>query len=270
MQPFDWFVAIVLGAIEGLTEFIPVSSTGHLLLAEQWLPRQSDLFNIVIQSAAVIAVLPLFRERCRLMLVGWRAPAANNYLIKILTAFAITGGGGLALEKMHFKLPEKALPVALALIIGGLLFIAVEAWLRGGRRLVNEVTWGMVVVVGIGQLIAAVFPGTSRSGATILLVLVMGLNRPAAIEFSFLVGIPTMLSAAGITILQALRNAGPGAPAESWNMVIAASVVSAVVSFIAVKWLLRFIRTHTFTSFGWYRIALGAFILAYVHFGVLK
>lgn len=262
----DWLVAIILGSIEGLTEFIPVSSTGHLLLAEQWLPRQSDLFNIVIQSAAVIAVLPLFKERCRAMFAGWRSPVADNYLVKILVAFGITGVGGLVLEKLHFKLPEKAMPVALALIVGGILFIAVERWLRG-RNASSEITWAIVVAVGAGQLIAAVFPGASRSGSTILLALIMGLGRPAATEFSFLVGIPTMLAAGGLKILQALRHADSP---EHWSIVLVASIASAVVSFIAVKWLLRYVQSHTFTAFGWYRIVLGAFILAYVHFGVLK
>ena len=260
MNSSDWLVAVVLGVLEGLTEFIPVSSTGHLLLAEQWLPRQSDLFNIVIQAAAVIAVLPLFRDRCRSMISAWDAPAANNYLLKVLIAFAITGAGGLVLEKMHFNLPEKALPVAVALIVGGILFVAVERWLKD-RLFVNEVTWNMVIAVGLGQLIAAIFPGTSRSGATILLVLILGLSRPAATEFCFLVGIPTMLSAGGIKILEALRHAGSGAAAENWGMVFAGSLVSAIVSFIAVKWLLRFIQTHTFTAFGWYRIIVGILIL---------
>jgi undecaprenyl-diphosphatase len=267
MQLLDWVSAIVLGALEGLTEFIPVSSTGHLLLAEQWLSRQSDLFNIVIQSAAVIAVIPLFRERCRTMFAGWRAPAAKNYLLKVLAAFAITGAGGLALEATHFKLPEDAFPVAMALIVGGVLFVVVEQYLKGRARFISEVTWTMVIAVGLGQLIAAVFPGTSRSGATIILTLLMGLSRPAATEFSFLVGIPTMLSAGALKILQALRH--EAAP-ENWGLVIVGSAVSAIVSFIAVRWLLRYVQRHTFTAFGWYRIVLGAFILAYIHFGVLK
>src|SRR5882724_3206355 len=127
----DWIVAIILGLIEGITEFIPVSSTGHLLIAEHWLPRQTDLFNIVIQCGAVLAVLPLFGGRLRQFFFQWREPATRDYLLKILVAFAITGVGGLVLEKKHFKLPEQLLPVAVALFVGGVLFVLVEAWLHG-------------------------------------------------------------------------------------------------------------------------------------------
>src|SRR5436190_22999346 len=134
-----WLVATILGIIEGLTEFIPVSSTGHLLIAEHWLPRQSDLFNIVMQSGAVLAVLPLFSQRLK-MLSHWREPRSRDLLAKIGAAFFITAGGGFVLDHLKFKLPEKVAPVAWALMIGGLLFIAVELWLRG-RTLRDTSTW---------------------------------------------------------------------------------------------------------------------------------
>src|SRR2546423_3601029 len=171
-----WIVVVLLGVIEGLTEFVPVSSTGHLLIAEHWLPRQSDLFNIVIQTGAVLAVLPLFRERLHQFFFQWREKATLAYLLKIFVAFAITGAGGLVLEKKHFKLPEKLLPVAIALFVGGVLFVVVDRWLRG-RNLGEQVTWPIVFAIGIGQLVAAGFPGTSRSGATILLGLIPGCSR---------------------------------------------------------------------------------------------
>jgi len=253
-----WLTVVLLGIIEGITEFLPVSSTGHLLIAERWLTRQSDLFNVVIQCGAVLAVLPLFPARLHQFFFRWREKATQDYLLKILTAFAITGAGGFMLEKKHFKLPEELLPVAVALFAGGVLFVVVERWLRG-RTLGSEVTWAVVVAVGIGQLIAAVFPGTSRSGATILLALILGLNRVAATEFSFLVGIPTMLAAGGLKIFKALHHAA-GLPAEHWGMVWLATVVAAIISFIAVKWLLRYVQTHTFIAFGWYRIALAILI----------
>jgi undecaprenyl-diphosphatase len=110
-------------------------------------------------------------------------------------------------------------------------------------------------------LVAAVFPGTSRSGATILVMLAMGLSRPLATEFSFLVGVPTMLAAGGLEIFKALHHPVAGVPPENWTLLALCTVVSAVVSFIAVKWLLGFIQTHTFTGFGWYRIAFGLLIL---------
>ncbi len=124
----------------------------------------------------------------------------------------------------------------------------------------DEVTWKIAIAVGLGQLLAAVFPGTSRSGASILLCLLLGLNRPAATEFSFLVGIPTMLAAGGWKIFKTLHHAAPGGAPQHWDMVLLATVVAAIVSFIAVKWLLRYVQTHTFVAFGWYRIGLAVFI----------
>jgi len=254
-----WISIVLLGVIEGITEFLPVSSTGHLLIAEHWLPRQTDLFNVVIQSGAVLAVLPLFPDRLRQFFFRWREPATIDYLLKILAAFMITCVGGFIMEKKHFKLPENLLPIAVALFIGGVLFVVVETRLRE-RQMGNYVTWTMAFAVGIGQLIAAGFPGASRSGATIILALILGLNRVAATEFTFLVGIPTMLAASALKIFKALHHAGAGAPAENWKMLLLGYSVAAVVSFIAVKWLLRYVQTHTFIAFGCYRIALAVVI----------
>jgi undecaprenyl-diphosphatase len=148
------------------------------------------------------------------------------------------------------------------MLIGGVAFLIVEFWLRG-KTLRDEITWPVVIAVGLGQILAAVFPGTSRSGATIVLALLFGLNRPIATEFSFLVGIPTMLAAGGLKIFKALHHPPMNAPHENWSMVILCTVVSAIVSFIAVKWMLRYVQSHTFNAFGWYRIALaiGIFLL---------
>lgn len=269
-----WIAVVLLGIVEGITEFLPVSSTGHLLLVEKlmqasgclaathWLitpGAQKDLFNIVIQCGAVLAVLPLFRGRLHQFFFQWREKATRDYLLKILVSFAITGAGGLILEKKHFKLPEKLLPIAVALFAGGVLFVLVESWLRG-RNLREQVTWPIVFAVGIGQLIAAVFPGTSRSGATILLALIMGLNRVGATEFSFLVGIPTMLAAGGLKIFKAIHHPTQDISSDNWGMVILGTIVAAVVSFVAVKWLLRYVQTHTFIAFGYYRIVLAVLI----------
>jgi undecaprenyl-diphosphatase len=258
-----WLIAVLLGVVEGITEFLPVSSTGHLLLTEHLLGiKESDLFNVVIQCGAVIAVIPLFPERLR-QLLRWREDAqARDFILKVLVAFGITGVGGLVLEKLHFKLPETILPVAIALLIGGVLFVAVETWLAG-KSTRNDITWTIVVAVGLGQLLAAIFPGTSRSGATILLMLILGMGRVAATEFSFLVGIPTMLAAGGLKIFKALHHPLPDAAPENWPALALCAVVSAIVSFIAVKWLLGFVRTHTFKGFGWYRIVLAAVMLIF-------
>jgi undecaprenyl-diphosphatase len=254
-----WIAVVILAIVEGITEFIPVSSTGHLLLAEFWLPRQTDLFNIVIQCGAVVAVLPLFHERLHQFLFRWRERETQEYMLKIVVAFAITGAVGFVLDKKGFKLPEAPRPVIIALFVGGALFVLVEKWLRG-RGLGEQITWPIVIAVAIGQLLAAVFPGTSRSGATILFALLLGLNRVKATEFSFLVGIPTMLAAGGLKIFKSLHHRAADAPAENWSMVLLATVIAAVVSFVAVKWLLRYVQTHTFTAFGWYRMSVAALI----------
>jgi undecaprenyl-diphosphatase len=260
----EWVAIVLLGMIEGLTEFIPVSSTGHLLVAEKWLrveydlPPQSDLFNVLVQCGAVLAVLPLFWPRLRDFAFRWREAATRDYLLKLFVAFAITGVGGLILEKEHFRLPENIFPVAVAMIVGGVLFLVIEWFLRG-KALRDSITWPIAIAIGLAQLVAIVFPGTSRSGATILCALLFGLSRPLAAEFSFLVGVPTMLSAGGLKVFKVVMSHHAGT--EDWPMIFLATAVAAVISFVAVKWLLRYIQTHTFTGFGWYRIAIGVLLL---------
>jgi undecaprenyl-diphosphatase len=255
-----WLIALLLGVIEGITEFIPVSSTGHLLISEHWIPRQSDLFNIVIQCGAVVAVIPLFKERFRKIIFNWREPATRDFVLKIFVAFVLTCAGGFFLDKYHFKLPETIKPVAVALIIGGILFLAVEGWLKN-KPASDSVTWAVAIAVGLAQLVAAAFPGTSRSGATILIALVLGLSRPFATEFSFLVGIPTMLAAGALKVFKAVHHPDPTAAPENWSMLALTTIIAAIVSFIAVKWLLRYIQTHSFAGFGWYRIIFGVVVL---------
>ena len=263
-----WLIVLILGFVEGLTEFIPVSSTGHLLIAEHLLQLdpgsflRSDLFNIVVQAGAVLAVLPLFQERMA-MLARWREPASQMLLAKIGAAVFITCAGGFILEKKHFKLPEEVFPVALALLIGGVLFIAAEMLLRGRKGAV-EISWTVALAMGLAQLIAAVFPGASRSGSTILCALLLGAARPVATEFSFLVGIPTMLVASAWKIFKTLHHPAAAAGRPEWAVLLVASVVAAVVSFIAVKWLLRYVQSHTFTGFGIYRIAVGVLLLLFL------
>ena len=254
----DWLAVILLGIIEGVTEFLPISSTGHLLIAAHWLEPRSDLFNIVIQSGAVLAVIPLFSRQCKSLLLGWRDKGPRQDAVKILTAFTLTGVGGLALEHFEFSLPETVAPVAWALIVGGVLFLLVEGWVKA-RPTRNDITWLIAIAVGVGQLIAAVFPGASRSGTTILLALILGLNRPRATEFSFLVGIPTMLAAGGLKIAKELWH--PDGSTEPWSLVLLGTVVSAAVSFVVVKWLLRYVQSHSFVAFGYYRIAAGLLLL---------
>lgn len=258
----EWLTVVILGIVEGITEFLPISSTGHLILVQQWLPvRQSDAFLVIIQGGAVAAVLMVFQQRVRLLLFEWRRPDVRDYLLKLVGAFAITGAGGLLLKQAGFELPETAVPVAIALLIGGVLFLVLERWLHL-RPTREQVTWAMAIAIGVAQLVAAVFPGTSRSGATILIALAMGLSRPVAIEFTFLLGVPTLLAAGALEMLDYVT--GTGAAAPDWPMLALGIVASAVSAFIAVRWLIRYIQTHNFEIFGWYRIALGAAILATV------
>jgi len=258
----DWLTSILLGIIEGITEFLPISSTGHLLLPQQlgWLEKQSDVFNIAIQSGAVIAVLFNFTDRVKQLTFRWREPEARDYLAKLFVAFVITGVGGLVIDQLGFELPESVLPVAVALLVGGVLFVVVEKKI-GNRVKLAEVTWAIAIAIGFGQLLAAVFPGTSRSGATILIALLMGLRRLPAIEFTFLLGVPTLLAAGAYKVFKALR---AESVSEDWGQLALATGVSAVTAFVSVRWLLRYIETHTFVVFGWYRIALGMVLLIYL------
>jgi undecaprenyl-diphosphatase len=255
MELPHWITAILLGVVEGLTEFLPVSSTGHLLIVEHWLPRQTDLFNVVIQSGAVLAVIPLFRERI-LLLLRWRSPESRRLWSLIAASFGITAAGGILLEKFHFRLPEATGPVAWALIIGGLIFLLVER-VVAQKTLTSEHTWRTAGVVGAAQLVAAAFPGASRSGSTIMASMLAGTSRVTATEFSFLVGIPTLLAASALKLLKAFKSGA----SEDWAMLLLSTLVAAAVSFVTVKWLLRFVQTHSFAAFGIYRIIVGAALL---------
>lgn len=258
MEHSHWVTAVLLGIVEGLTEFLPVSSTGHLLIAEHWLPRQTDLFNVVIQSGAVLAVLPLFRERIA-QLLRWRDAASQRLWALIFTAFGITAAGGIVLEKFHIRLPEATAPVAWALIIGGVVFLLVER-VVASKELKSEHSWPVSFIVGVAQLVAAAFPGASRSGSTIMASMLAGTSRVYATEFSFLVGIPTLLAASSLKVFKALKHGAR----EDWLMLLLSTLVAAVVSFVTVKWLLRFVQTHSFRVFGFYRIIVGAALLLFL------
>jgi undecaprenyl-diphosphatase len=170
--------------------------------------------------------------------------------------------GGFTAKQMGLELPETVAPVAWALILGGFAIFAIEAWAK--RQPVSEtLTWRVAFWVGMGQILAAVFPGTSRSAATIFAAMLAGMtSRPAAAEFAFLVGIPTMFAATAYEAFDLYRS-GEAAD-ENWTELGVGFVVSAVVAFLAVKWLLRYVQTHNFNPFGWYRIVLGVVLIAIV------
>ena len=254
---------ILLGLIEGITEFLPISSTGHLLIAEHWLGARSELFNVVIQAGAILAVTLIYWRRLWQLATGLGRVENRDYALKLFVAFAITAVLGFIVTKLGFKLPEKITPVAWALLIGGVWMIVAEYF--AAKRSDNaQISWTVAILVGLAQIVAAIFPGTSRSAATIFVAMLAGTsNRPAATEFAFLVGIPTMFAASGYELLKVLK-AGPplqGMAHEDWGALAIAFVVSTLTAFVAVKWLLGFIRTHRYTPFAIYRIIAGAALL---------
>lgn len=255
----DLINVILLGIIEGITEFLPISSTGHLLIAEQWLGARSDTFNIVIQAGAILAVTLIYRKRLWQLATGWREPGNRDYLLKLSASFLITAVLGLVVAKLGFSLPDQVLPIAIALIVGGFWMFAAEYW-SAKRPESDRITWTVAILVGLAQIVAAIFPGTSRSAATIFIAMLAGTNnRPAATEYAFLVGIPTMYAASGYQILKHWK---AGGMQEDWLAIVVGFIAATITAFIAVKWLLGYIRTHTFNAFAVYRIVLGVLLLA--------
>jgi len=247
---------VVLGIIEGITEFLPISSTGHLLIAEHWLGERSELFNVAIQAGAILAITLIYWRRL-LGLLRLGDAASRDYLAKLTLAFAISMVGMFAITRMGWKLEDAVRPIAIALITGGVAILIIE-WVVGRRPVRSEVTWNVAVWVGIAQIIAGTLPGTSRSAAAIFAAMLAGLTaRPAATEFAFIVGIPTMFAATAYELMKNRLAAG----GEDWGALGLGFVVAGVVAFLSVVWLLRYIQTHRFTVFAWYRIALGLALL---------
>ena len=257
---------VYLGIIEGITEFLPVSSTGHLLIAEQFLGERSELFNVAIQAGAILAIVLIYQKRLLELLLRTSEPRNRDYLFKLSVSVLITLVLGFAATRMGFKLPETVFPVAIALLVGGIAILVIEAYVA--RKLPSdEVTWSVAIWVGLCQILAAVFPGTSRSAATIFAAMIAGLTlRPAATEFAFLVGIPTMFAATAYELLKARHEAAH----EDYSALCVGFVVSGIVAFIAVKWLLRYVQSHRFTVFAWYRIILGIALLAMYYLRVVQ
>jgi undecaprenyl-diphosphatase len=257
---------ILLGIIEGITEFLPISSTGHLLIAQHWLGERSELFTVAIQAGAILAVIAIYWQRLWQLTLNLAQPANRNYLFKLLGAFVITVIGGLAAKAMGLELPENLGPIAWAMVIGGAAIFLIESYTA--RKPINdEITWRVAHWVGIAQVLAGVFPGTSRSAATLFAAMLAGTtSRPAAAEFSFLLAIPTMFAATAYEVLNLYRH--DRIAQEHWTDLGVGFVVSAIVAFIAVKWLLNYIQTHRFTVFAWYRIIAGGALLVLAARGV--
>ena len=255
----ELFNTILLGIIEGITEFLPISSTGHLLIAEKLgLGYRSDLFNVVIQAGAILAITLIYWKRLWTLCTGFSRPENRSYALKLLLAFFITGVLGLIATKLGFKLPDAITPVAWALILGGIWILFAE-WIAAKKADDSSVSWLVAVVTGVAQIVAAIFPGASRSGVTIFAAMLTGTtNRAAATEFTFLIGIPTMYAASGKLLWDAHKHGSGG---ENWTALCIAFVVSTITAFLVVKWLLKYIQTHRFTVFAYYRIIIGILLL---------
>ena len=271
----DLLAALLLGIIEGITEFLPISSTGHLLIAERGLGHRSDLFNIAIQAGAILAVVVIYRQRLWQLADSFVHPAQarpifgqppRDYAYKLALAFVVTAVLGVVVKKLGFELPEDVAPIAWALVIGAAWMLLAEHFAARRAATLGEratIGWTVAVLVGVAQVVAGVFPGTSRSAATIFVALLFGTtSRAAATEFAFLVGIPTMFAATGYELLDVAREGGLAG--EDWSALSVAFVASALTAFAAVKWLLVYIQTHRFTAFAIYRFLLGAALLLLV------
>ena len=259
----EWVGTILLGVIEGVTEFLPISSTGHLLLVEHLMGvKRTELFTVGIQSGALLAVLLIYGPRLRAMITGEEGKKGKLYLWKLGAAFVLTAVLGLVASEMGLKLPEDPAPIAWTLLIGGVLIWVAEWWLRHHQGK-EDPSWAVALVIGASQMLAAIFPGTSRSGATILAGMFCGMSRTAATDFSFLLGIPTLFAACGLSFYRQLKTAGvPGQ--EEWLHLGLGFAVSAVTAYFVVRWLIGYVRTNTFIPFAWYRIGLGLIWLFFV------
>ncbi|MDP2827951.1 MAG: undecaprenyl-diphosphate phosphatase [Sulfuricellaceae bacterium] len=262
--------ALILGVVEGLTEFLPISSTGHLIIIGELLgytDASSKVFKIVIQFGAILAVCWDYRQRLGSMLVGLRsAPSERNFATLLVIGFLPAAVLGFLFHSAIKTLLFNPITVASALIVGGFIILYLEKRAHHPRiNSVNEMHWSDALKVGFAQALAMI-PGTSRSGATIMGGLVFGLSRKAAAEFSFFLAIPTMFAATAYDLY------------KNWSIlrmddlpVFAIGFVAAFFSAMwAVKRFISFVSNHTFVIFAWYRIVLGLVVLMTAYFGLVN
>jgi undecaprenyl-diphosphatase len=253
---------VLLGIVEGVTEFLPISSTGHLLIAEALgLGHEPDVFNVVIQAGAILAVVLIYWNKIVDLFGNLDRPESRSYILKVVLAFCVTAVVSIVLVK-HFKLklPETLTPVAWATLLGGFVIFGIE-FLSKKLYLHDDVSWFEAAMMGLAQVIAAAFPGASRSGSTIMTALALGMKRTTATEFSFLLGIPTMFAASALDLWRYRKDLTAGGNQLLIDITIG-FIVSMVVAFFVVKWLLYFVRSHTFNGFAIYRVILGGVLLA--------
>lgn len=277
--------AIIFGIVEGITEWLPISSTGHMILLNEFLTLNVskgfwDMFLVVIQLGAILAVVVLFWNKIwpfqmkrdanggnakELISAGFfqvRMDIIINWLKIVVSCLPAIIFVGLSLDDACDALFYNPVCVSIALIVFGAAFILVENRNQGKPARVNsmtEITWKMAALIGVFQLLAAAFPGTSRSGATIIGALLIGISRKAASEFTFILAIPVML---GASLLEML-DFGFSLTASEWMILLFGMASAFLVSIVVIKFLLEYIRKHDFKVFGWYRIALGIVVLGY-------
>jgi undecaprenyl-diphosphatase len=272
MPPMDTVIlikALILGVVEGLTEFLPVSSTGHLILAGDLLDfndERGKLFEIVIQCGAILAVCWEYRTKIAAVIAGLGSQReAQRFALNLVIAFIPAAVLGLAFGKAIKAQLFQPVPVALAFIVGGFIIMWAEKREHTVRiQEVEELRWTDALKLGFAQAFALI-PGTSRSGATIIGGLLFGLSRKAATEFSFFLAIPTLFAASAYELFKerALLSL------DDWGMWAVGFFAAFVSAFLCVRWLLRYISHHDFTPFAWYRIAFGLVVLGTAYSGVV-
>lgn len=275
--------SIIFGIVEGITEWLPISSTGHLILLEQFLkfkevsPEFWDMFQVVIQLGAILAVVILYFKQIwpftknkekAIKKQGILSILDKDIMIlwgKILVACVPAAIIGILFDDVFEALFYNPFCIALALIVFGIAFIIIENWNKGRKakkETSEQITYKDAIIIGLFQLLAAIFPGTSRSGATIIGALLIGLSRPNAANFTFYLAIPTMFGAS----LLKLVKFGFAFTSTEMIVLLVGMVVSFLVSVVVIKLLLNYIRKHDFKAFGYYRIVLGILVLAYFFF----
>lgn len=264
--------AVLFGIVEGITEWLPVSSTGHLILLNEFVKLNvseafRSMFDVVIQLGAILAVIVLFFRKLNPFAAGKSAGEKKqtwDLWFKVIAAIIPSGVVGVLLDDWMDAHLHNAIVVAVALILYGIAFIVVE---KGSRKPlkqigdVHDIDYRTALLIGAFQCLSLV-PGTSRSGSTILGAILMGVARPAGAEFSFFMAIPTMLGASAIKLLKFLLS-GVSVTGTEIGVLLVGSAVSFIVSMLVIKGLMEYVRKHTFSLFGVYRILLGMVILAY-------
>ena len=266
MDLHSLFDAFIQGVVEGLTEFLPVSSTGHLIIVSDLLglnDEKGKVFDIVIQLGAILAICWEYRARFAKAFAGLAAdPVQQRFAVNLFVAFLPAAIVGLAFQKQIKAYLFNPVSVAMALIVGAIAIFVIERWYakHGAPRVtsVDEMDWKDALKVGLAQCFSLI-PGTSRSGATIMGGMLFGLSRQAATEFSFFLAVPIMFAASGYQMVK-YRDL---LSRDDLATFAVGFIVSFAFALLAVKALIRYVARHDFKAFAWYRIALGIAVLAY-------